>query len=353
VRAALLTFRAAGVFGHVDVERLPETALSQRSDDHGTAVLHSFRPAEIEAAFSDGGPDRTSNAWASLGPIEAESAEMAAGRTQGGKVDPEGGEKAGACRRDFSSFLAEHDVFVRREKIGEVHTETTGKVVVANSGRTKLPRLAGQRPVSRSGFERNGYNPVEHLRYGWRGEAEIPISPAPDCRDQSCIGQLSETGTGGLRRDPRRKSKLARRQGTAIEKRREHRSPRRLADQRRYFGDERARNHFPYINSTRREGSDEHFDAGRSESLSATSSITFLAGQEGQHRADSGAPSVDNMMWGSDYPHSESTFPQLRKILAEILAGVPDDEQAKPAPDHDPGIAGGYTARVYGLDMAG
>ena len=53
---------------------------------------------------------------------------------------------------------------------------------------------------------------------------------------------------------------------------------------------------------------------------------------------------VDNMMWGSDYPHSESTFPQSRKILAEILAGVPDDEQAK--------IVGGNTARVYGFDVA-
>ena len=53
---------------------------------------------------------------------------------------------------------------------------------------------------------------------------------------------------------------------------------------------------------------------------------------------------VDNMMWGSDYPHSESTFPQSRKILAEILAGVPDDEQAK--------IAGGNTARVYSFDTA-
>ena len=60
----------------------------------------------------------------------------------------------------------------------------------------------------------------------------------------------------------------------------------------------------------------------------------------------------DNMMWGSDYPHSESTFPQSRKILAEILEGVPDDEQAKPAPDRDPGIAGGNTARVYNFDMA-
>ncbi|HEX5500599.1 MAG TPA: amidohydrolase family protein, partial [Thermomicrobiales bacterium] len=53
---------------------------------------------------------------------------------------------------------------------------------------------------------------------------------------------------------------------------------------------------------------------------------------------------VDNMMWGSDYPHSESTFPQSRKILSEILAGVPDDEQAR--------IAAGNTARVYHFDIA-
>jgi predicted TIM-barrel fold metal-dependent hydrolase len=52
---------------------------------------------------------------------------------------------------------------------------------------------------------------------------------------------------------------------------------------------------------------------------------------------------VDTMMWGSDYPHSESTFPQSRKILAEILTGVPDDEQAK--------IVGGNTARVYNFDV--
>jgi predicted TIM-barrel fold metal-dependent hydrolase len=51
---------------------------------------------------------------------------------------------------------------------------------------------------------------------------------------------------------------------------------------------------------------------------------------------------VDNMMWGSDYPHSESTFPRSRKILAEILADVPTDEQAK--------IVGRNTARVYRFD---
>jgi hypothetical protein len=31
---------------------------------------------------------------------------------------------------------------------------------------------------------------------------------------------------------------------------------------------------------------------------------------------------------------------------------VPDDERAKPAPDPDPGIAGGNTARVYNFDVA-
>ena len=53
---------------------------------------------------------------------------------------------------------------------------------------------------------------------------------------------------------------------------------------------------------------------------------------------------VDNLMWGSDYPHSESTFPRSREILDEILAGVPADEQAK--------IVGGNTARVYHFDVA-
>jgi predicted TIM-barrel fold metal-dependent hydrolase len=52
---------------------------------------------------------------------------------------------------------------------------------------------------------------------------------------------------------------------------------------------------------------------------------------------------VDNMMWGSDYPHSESTFPRSRQILAEILAEVPEDEQAR--------IVGGNTARVYRFDV--
>ena len=35
---------------------------------------------------------------------------------------------------------------------------------------------------------------------------------------------------------------------------------------------------------------------------------------------------VDNLMWSSDYPHGESTFPDSRAFVARQFAGVPDDE---------------------------
>jgi predicted TIM-barrel fold metal-dependent hydrolase len=38
---------------------------------------------------------------------------------------------------------------------------------------------------------------------------------------------------------------------------------------------------------------------------------------------------VDRLMWGSDYPHRESTFPRSQEILADNLAGVSTDEVVK------------------------
>jgi predicted TIM-barrel fold metal-dependent hydrolase len=48
---------------------------------------------------------------------------------------------------------------------------------------------------------------------------------------------------------------------------------------------------------------------------------------------------VDNLMWGSDYPHAESTFPRSRQIVDRILQDVPDEEKRK--------IAGENVARLY------
>ena len=35
---------------------------------------------------------------------------------------------------------------------------------------------------------------------------------------------------------------------------------------------------------------------------------------------------IDSICWGSDYPHTESTFPKSREILGRILADVPAAE---------------------------
>ena len=48
---------------------------------------------------------------------------------------------------------------------------------------------------------------------------------------------------------------------------------------------------------------------------------------------------VENLLWGSDYPHAESTFPKSREILERIFEGIPEEEKAK--------IAGENTAKLY------
>ena len=51
---------------------------------------------------------------------------------------------------------------------------------------------------------------------------------------------------------------------------------------------------------------------------------------------------VENMQWGGDYPHPESTFPRSRQIIEEILVDCSEEEKAK--------ISGGNAARVYRFD---
>jgi predicted TIM-barrel fold metal-dependent hydrolase len=50
---------------------------------------------------------------------------------------------------------------------------------------------------------------------------------------------------------------------------------------------------------------------------------------------------VDNILWGSDYPHTESTWPKSREFIEETLAECTEEEKAK--------IVGGNSARIYGI----
>lgn len=85
-----------------------------------------------------------------------------------------------------------------------------------------------------------------------------------DHRKQARICQLREMSAGRLRCDSRRDGKLARGQGTAIDKRRHHRRSRRVSDERRNLGDDSACNHFRYLTP---ESVGEHFTMLESISL--------------------------------------------------------------------------------------
>jgi predicted TIM-barrel fold metal-dependent hydrolase len=69
--------------------------------------------------------------------------------------------------------------------------------------------------------------------------------------------------------------------------------------------------------------------------------VSFPSPGEAASREDIG---VDRFMWGSDYPHDESTYPHTREGLRRAFAGTPLDELQQ--------ILGGNAAKVYDFNMA-
>ncbi len=65
--------------------------------------------------------------------------------------------------------------------------------------------------------------------------------------------------------------------------------------------------------------------------------IQDLAGVAERHRAG-----LKNIMWSTDYPHSDSTWPRSREALVEHFKDVPANERAM--------IAGGNASTLYGLN---
>jgi predicted TIM-barrel fold metal-dependent hydrolase len=65
---------------------------------------------------------------------------------------------------------------------------------------------------------------------------------------------------------------------------------------------------------------------------------SFMAPFEAAMRHEVGC---QNLMWGSDYPHMEGTWPNTRLAIRHALAGVPEDEARM--------IVGENALRVYGL----
>jgi predicted TIM-barrel fold metal-dependent hydrolase len=69
-------------------------------------------------------------------------------------------------------------------------------------------------------------------------------------------------------------------------------------------------------------------------------SATFIQDRTGlalRHEAG-----VDTIMWSSDYPHHGNDWPYSRKVIAEQMVNVPQDERAL--------MVGGNATRIFGLD---
>ena len=67
---------------------------------------------------------------------------------------------------------------------------------------------------------------------------------------------------------------------------------------------------------------------------------SFMGRQDALERDGIG---VDRIMWGSDFPHDEGTFPHTREALAHTFAGIDHAEVAA--------MVGATAAEVYGFDL--
>ena len=69
--------------------------------------------------------------------------------------------------------------------------------------------------------------------------------------------------------------------------------------------------------------------------------ITFGDDPIGLHNIE--FTGADCMMWGSDYPHDEGTFPHSREVIEETFKGISEEDKRK--------IVGGNAAKLYGFPM--
>ena len=53
---------------------------------------------------------------------------------------------------------------------------------------------------------------------------------------------------------------------------------------------------------------------------------------------------LQTIMWGTDYPHPEGTWPVTKQMMIEVFSGLPDEDIEA--------MLGGNAADFYGFDRA-
>jgi predicted TIM-barrel fold metal-dependent hydrolase len=68
--------------------------------------------------------------------------------------------------------------------------------------------------------------------------------------------------------------------------------------------------------------------------------VTF--GNDGAGVVNRSFTGIEPLLWASDYPHPEGTWPHTHETLDRIFAGVPESERDR--------VTYSTTARLYGLE---
>jgi hypothetical protein len=209
---------------------------------------------------------RSANAAPPFRPIQTRPAKYPALRSRMREIDAEIAEKFRAGRRHLAGFVAEDDVLVLDQPLGQADAEHAGDVVVTGAGVTQLVVETRFRLEPRRAFERDVHDAFQHLPDMGTGQAVIAMAALLHRHQKPRRGELAEMAAGGLRRHAGGKGQLGGGQRAAAEQRAQDIGAGRIADQSRDFGHLRCVRHPSNMDAAARHGYRQCFVRGRRKS---------------------------------------------------------------------------------------
>src|SRR5580704_17089264 len=117
---------------------LQQTAPSRRRNRQRASIAHPLDPFQLKAPARQCRADRAADVRSPFRPIQTRPTEYAALRSRMREIDAELAEKFRPGRRDFAGFVAEDDMLVLDQPLGQADAEHTGDVIVTGAGVTQV-----------------------------------------------------------------------------------------------------------------------------------------------------------------------------------------------------------------------
>ena len=132
-------------------------------------------PAELETALGKRHAQRAGKMRPALAPIQARPAKGAAAAPQILEIDAEVQQVFFAGARDHAAVLAEDDVLVPGQRIGQRDAEAAGDMIVAGARRAQLIAAVPARPIALRPVGGDDHDALDHARDLRRAEPEITM----------------------------------------------------------------------------------------------------------------------------------------------------------------------------------